>query len=105
MRSTIVLGTVLGIVASAATSAHARDIAHRKVRQQHRIEAGIATGRLSPAEAGRPERQETALNNEEQAMRAANGGRLSAGERRVLTHQQNRLSRRIWRQKHDGNDR
>ncbi len=104
MRHTVRLALVLGIAAS-VVPAHARDIARRKERQQHRIAAGVESGRLSPAETGRLERQETALNDEEQAMRAANGGSLSAGERRVLTHQQNRLSRRVWRQKHDGNDR
>jgi hypothetical protein len=105
MRSTAHLAVALALVAFAATPGHARDIARRKERQQQRIAAGVESGRLSPTEAGRLERQETALNHEEQAMRAANGGTLSAGERRVIIHQQNRLSHRVWRQKHDGNDR
>jgi len=82
----------------------ARLIHRREARQKARIAAGVTTGKLSPAEAGRLEQQEAAVEHEEKAMRAANGGRLSLPERRVLTRQQNRLSRRIYRQKHDGNN-
>jgi hypothetical protein len=105
MRSTVHLATVIALVALATASVHARDIDARKARQQRRIAAGEKNGKLSPKEAARLERQEAALNHEEQAMRAANGGTLTGGERRVLTHEQNHLSHRIWRQKHDGNDR
>lgn len=92
------------LVALASTPAAAADIARRKVRQQARIGAGVATGTLSPQEAGRLQTQEAALDHEEHAMREANGGRLTLPERRVLSHQQNRLSRRIFVQKHDGNN-
>jgi hypothetical protein len=102
IRRTIAIAT---LVALAASPTLARDIARRKVRQAARIDAGAATGRLSSQEASRLEHREAGLSKEESAMREANGGRLSMGERRVLTHQQNRLSRQIWRQKHDGNDR
>jgi hypothetical protein len=88
-----------------ARAAGAGEVDRRKQRQQNRIAAGVESGRLSPAEAGRLERQEAAVDREEHAMRDANGGRLMPGERRVVNRQQNRLSRRIFRQKHDGNDR
>jgi hypothetical protein len=42
------------------------------------------------------------LNHEERAMRAADGGKLTQGDKRVLNRQQNRLSRRIYKTKHDG---
>src|SRR5262245_20086724 len=97
------LMTLAAFVALAATSASARDIARRTARQEGRIANGVATGSLSPREAGRLQRQENALQQQEQAMRAANGGHLTPGERRLVTREQNGLSRRIWRQKHDGN--
>lgn len=100
----------IGLVAGAAAvlvagSADARPIRRREARQDARIAAGVENGELSPAEAQRLGKQEAAIKNEEQAMRAADGGRLTVPERRVLAHQQNRLSHRIYRQKHDGNDR
>jgi hypothetical protein len=90
---------------AASHAARAGEIQRRKQRQQNRIAAGIESGKLSPKEASRLETQEGALNREEQAMRDANGGHLGPGQRRVINRQQNRLSRRIFRQKHDGNDR
>ena len=87
----------------AAAPADARDIHKRKARQEHRIEKGEASGRISPTEAARLRNQEGAINREEQAMREANGGKLTAGERRVITRQQNRASRHIHRQAHDAN--
>jgi len=101
MVAALVAAMAIGLV----TPARAGEIERRKERQQHRIARGVDNGKLSPAEAGRLERQEGALDHEENAMREANGGKLSPGERRLLNRQQNRLSRRIFRQKHDGNDR
>ena len=97
----LVLATCLG----AAQQAPAGEIQRRKARQQRRIGDGVASGRLSPQEGARLEHQEATLNKEENAMREASGGHLTPGERRVINRQQNQLSRRIYRQKHDGNDR
>jgi len=98
------IGLVAGAaVVLAAGSADARLIRRREARQDARIAAGVENGKLSPAEAQRLGKQEAAVKNEEQAMREANGGRLTVPERRALTRQQNQLSRRIYRQKHDGN--
>jgi len=99
---------MVAAVVALATSVGAADagrIERRKNRQQRRIAHGEATGKLSPQEAERLERQEGAIDKEEQAMREANGGKLSPAERRVINRQQNRESRRIFRQKHDANDR
>jgi hypothetical protein len=97
-------GLVSGVaVILAAGSADARMIHRREARQEARIGAGVASGQLSGAEAQRLGKQEAAIAHEEHAMREANGGRLTLPERRVITRQQNGLSRRIYRQKHDGN--
>ena len=107
MQQTFVrLGLIAGAaVLLAAGSADARPIHRREARQDARIEAGVQNGALSGAEAQRLGRQEAAIGKEEQAMRDANGGRLTVPERRALTRQQNHLSHRIYRQKHDGNAR
>jgi hypothetical protein len=100
----------IGLVAGAALilaagSADARPIHRREARQEARIAEGVDSGKLSGAEAQRLGRQEATIAKEEQAMRDANGGRLTVPERRALTRQQNHLSHRIYRQKHDGNAR
>ncbi len=83
------------------TTAPPHTIQQRKHIQQQRIGQGVANGSLTPRETTRLEKQQTALNHEERNMRAANGGTLTAGDRATIRHQQNRLSRRIYRQKHD----
>ena len=88
-----------------ALPASARTIQKRERHQEHRIEAGEKSGRLSPQEAQRLEGKEAALKQEEQAMRNANGGKLSAADRKALRKQENKDSRAIYRQKHDENGR
>jgi hypothetical protein len=95
---------VAAAIWTVAQPATAGKIERRKHRQQKRIEQGEKSGRLSPAEAERLEKQEGAINREEQAMKDANGGHLTAAERRDINRQQNRTSRRIYKQKHDANN-
>ena len=101
----LMASALLGAAVLMAGQVTAGTIQRRKKRQQHRIEAGEKSGRLSATEGARLEKRENALNQEEQAMRQAHGGRLPPGERHVIRKQQKRLSHRIYRQKHDQNDR
>ena len=87
--------------ADAAAGTAPPTIQQRKHIQQHRIAQGAASGSLTPRETVRLERQQAALNHEERNMRAANGGTLTPSDRAKIQQQQNRLSRRIYRQKHD----
>jgi len=99
---------VRGLLAAAVLMAGqvtAASIEHAKKRQEQRIENGEKSGRLSPSEAERLEKRENAINQEEQAMRQANGGKLTKGERHVVRKQQKGLSHRIYKQKHDQNNR
>lgn len=77
------------------------EINQRKADQQHRIAQGVRSGQLTPRETAHLERQERGINREEHAMRAQNNGRLTRQDRRVLNHQQNTESRRIFRDKHN----
>ena len=47
------------------------------------------------------EGKKAGLNHEEHATRAADNGHLTSGDRAVLNHQQNRLSRNIYADKHN----
>ncbi len=77
-------------------------INQRKENQQDRIANGVNSGELTARETGNLETKETALNREEHGMRAADNGHLTPGDRAVLNHQQNKLSRQIYNKKHNG---
>ncbi len=80
-------------------------ISARAENQQDRIAAGIASGRLTAGEAARLEGREAGLNHEVRAMRQANGGTLTPGDRAVVNRQQNTLSGGIYRLKHNASRR
>jgi uncharacterized protein HemX len=85
----------------AASDASAGPIRTRKTRQQDRIAQGVRSGQLTAGETARLERQERSLNQEERDMRRLDGGKLTLRDRQAINQQQNQLSRRIYRQKHD----
>lgn len=91
---------IAGMFAVSDASAELR-IRQRKERQQARIAQGVASGELTPRETARLERREGALNREERRMRASDGGKLTRADRRKIERQQDRLSRGIYREKHD----
>jgi hypothetical protein len=77
------------------------EVNQRQRNQQKRIGEGVENGSLTPAETARLEKQEAAIHHEVKTERKANGGTLTAQERRQVNRQQNRESKRIYRQKHD----
>ena len=97
MQTVAVLAAALAFVIPAG----AQTINQRKENQQDRISQGVNSGQLTAGETAHLENREATLNQEEHAMRAADGGKLTPGDRRVLNHQQNRLSRQIYRDKHN----
>jgi hypothetical protein len=78
-----------------------QNVQHRYQAEQTRIADGIRNGDLTQAEARNLEQKQAQLNREEMEMRKANGGKLSAADRARLQGQQNLLSKRIYKQKHD----
>ena len=72
-------------------------VAQRQVNQQHRIAAGVRDGQISRGQAFGLERREAGIHHEVRTMRSFDHGRLTPRDRRVLYHQQNRTSRRIYR--------
>jgi hypothetical protein len=77
------------------------EINQRQRNQQQRIGEGVENGSLTPGETAHLEKQEAAIHHEVKTERQANGGTLTAQERRQVNRQQNRESRRIYKQKHD----
>lgn len=88
--------------ATGVASAQEGRIQQRKENQQQRIANGVENGSLTPKETAHLENKEARLNKEIRADRKANGGNLTNNEKRQINRQQNRLSRNIYNQKHDG---
>ena len=92
---------VLSLVLGASFAAGAAEVDRRQARQQKRIAEGVESGQLTPGETERLEKKEAALRQEIKDERAANGGHLTPKERRQVKRQENRLSRQIYRAKHN----
>lgn len=73
----------------------------RKENQQDRIANGIQSGQLTTGETKRLENGEANLNREIHADRQADGGKLTAAEKQQVSRQQNRLSNRVYDDKHN----
>ena len=78
------------------------NINQRRVYQQRRIANGVRSGELTRRETRSLERGERRINREERGMRAQDHGRLTRVDRRIIHRQQNRESRRIYRDRHNG---
>jgi hypothetical protein len=94
----IVAAVSLGATSSALAEGR---IHRRQENQQQRIAQGVRSGQLTARETARLETRESALNREIHALRQSNGGPLTPAERALVERQQDRLSRGIYRQKHD----
>jgi len=78
------------------------EVGKRAENQQDRIAQGIKSGQLTAGEAAHLENNEAKINKEVRNDRAANGGKLTPKERAQVNRQQNRTSRQIYRDKHNG---
>jgi len=81
------------------------EIGQREENQQDRIAQGIRSGQLTAGETARLENQQQGIHREVAADRQANGGHLTAADRRAINQSQNRASRNIYNKKHNGKTR
>jgi hypothetical protein len=78
------------------------EVGRRAENQQDRIAQGIKSGQLTAGETAHLESKEAAINREVAKDRKANGGKLTPQEKGQVNRQQNRMSRQIYRDKHNG---
>jgi hypothetical protein len=74
----------------------------REQNQQDRIANGEKNGTMTPGQAAHVERQEQHIDNQEKADMAAHNGHLTKHEQRQLNKEQNKTSKEIYKDKHDG---
>lgn len=86
--------------AQAAGPAATPGIDQRQAKQEQRIDQGVASGQLNKREEHRLERQQGRIDKAENA--AKSDGVVTGKERAGLHAMQDNASKRIYRQKHDG---
>jgi hypothetical protein len=93
-------GMALGASAMAQTTLPgAARIDNREIRQEQRIDQGIASGQLNRRETARLDASQNRIDRMEN--RALSDGSLSGRERLNIERAQDRQNRQINRQKHD----
>jgi len=105
MSKSILLAAIVGalVVATAPVLAGTPRLDHREAHQGSRIYNGVANGELTRPEARRLTAGQVHLRRAE--ARAKSDGVVTGRERAHLQHEANQQSRRIYRQKHDPQDR
>lgn len=102
--TTLTLGATylfLSLAAVAQTAPPPGTAGQRKANQQARVAQGVKSGQLTAHETGNLEHREASVNHEEHAMRASNGGKLTAADRTALNNRQNKISNSINKDKHN----
>ncbi len=95
---TIAIFSTASYVASAQTTTTAKPVSTIKNDRQ-RIRQGVKSGELTRAEAARLKAQTAKVNQERKDY--ATDGVITTEERKDLKQDKKRLSRRIYKQKHD----
>jgi len=88
MISTALLIPTLGAQTETTAQPKKGEIQRRKQRQQKRIAQGVNNGTLTSKETANLERKE-------------NGGKLTPAEKAQVIRQQNRVSKQIYKDKHN----
>jgi hypothetical protein len=101
--SIVLLLTFLFALGLTATAQNTPRVDKREHRQQRRIRRGVRNGSLTRREAARMERQQRRTRRLE--AKAKSDGTVTPRERARLQRRENRTSRRIYRQKHDNQNR
>jgi hypothetical protein len=76
-------------------------VGQRRENQQDRIAQGIKSGQLTPSETAKLEKQQQGINKQVASDRKANGGSLTASQKKQINKEQNQASRNIYRKKHN----
>jgi hypothetical protein len=107
--ATAALLTATGFAQSATTTTDTTKkpltVRQRKINQQARIHQGVKSDELTRGEKRHIEKKEHALNQEERDMRKMDNGKLTAQDHKTLNQQQNQLSKKIYKDKHNNRKR
>ena len=74
---------------------------NREENQQQRIGNGIKSGKLNSQQASNLEKLETSVQNREKKDMSEHNGHLTKAEQKGINRQQNRISKSIYKDKHE----
>ena len=77
------------------------EVNQREQNQQNRIANGVKNGKLTPQQTSNLEKREASVENREKKDMAEHNGHLTKAEQRGINRQQNRISRSIYKDKHE----
>jgi len=77
------------------------EVNQREQNQQNRIANGLKNDSLNPKQASNLEKREASVENREKKDMAEHNGHLTKAEQRGINRQQNRISKSIYKDKHD----
>ena len=77
------------------------EVNKRQQNQQNRIANGVKNGKLTPQQTANLEKREASVDNREKRDMAKNGGHLNKAEQNGINRQQNRISKSIYKDKHE----
>jgi hypothetical protein len=77
------------------------EVNQREENQQQRIGNGVSSGKLSAQQTSNLEKREANVQNREQKDMAKNNGHLTKAEQKGINRQQNRISKSIYKDKHE----
>ena len=86
-----------------ANTIRPNEVNNREANQQQRTANGLRSGQMTSGEAARTNRQQAALDQQVHNERVANGGALTAQQRQQANREENRNSKQIYKEKHNGN--
>lgn len=95
------LMAALAVTTIAQAQTHTPVINHRQNNQERRINQGVRSGELTHREARNLRTKERNIRAEKRTAMAE--GRMTPRERAHIRHQENRVSRKIYRKKHNAN--
>jgi hypothetical protein len=73
----------------------------RETNQQNRIANGVKNGSLTPQETSNLEKREANVQKREQKDMAEHNGHLTKAEQKGINRQQNRISKSVYKDKHN----
>src|SRR5271169_1108189 len=77
------------------------EVNKREENQQKRIGNGVKSGKLSAQQTANLEKREGSVQNREQKDMAKHNGHLTKAEQKGINRQQNRISKSIYKDKHE----
>jgi hypothetical protein len=105
MFTKTIISTALLASLIAPLAANAGEVENRIHHEQARINQGLQSGSLTRAEYRRLDNGLDRIQAQRNRDLRRNDGHLTAAQYARLNREENRLSGRIYRQKHDGEDR